>query len=54
MRLTQSDLRTFARKRLHTCLGVPGKNLKKKSLRKRLILIELFEDLWSVGTRFRH
>ena len=49
---------------LQTCLGVPAmgsfkkmnKNEKKKVvfLRKRQAIIDLFEGLWTAGTRFRH
>ena len=46
-------------KKLKACLRVPERLVQKKNeknivfLRKRLTIVDRFEGLWSVGTRFR-
>ena len=55
---TRSVLRIFARNVVQTCLGAPGGGARSEtkweqkyfSLRKRLVVIDLFEGLRLVGT----
>ena len=60
---TRSDLRVFASKVLQTCLAVPTVgSFRNKFMQKNMLfflwegltIVELFEGLWSVGTRFLH